>query len=102
MRRDLPRTPAVSTSQTRARRQHTLDEEVDVADYEDEVLVGVGTRPQLGAFLAHGGKGGIPVYMGVGYVQGAEDVARDPERPPEVEKRTSMKTRNGGKRAARR
>ena len=65
-------------------RRGTLDEElrnarVDVdgdnedEDFESGVLMGVGTRSKKSGYLAHGGAGGIPVFMGVGYVEGAED-----------------------------
>ena len=37
------------------------------------VLMGVGTRSKKLGFLAHGGGGGAPVFMGVGYVDGAEE-----------------------------
>ncbi|KAF7789746.1 hypothetical protein EIP86_000692 [Pleurotus ostreatoroseus] len=69
-----------------ARRRRTLDEELRRAgDHlwssdgpeEDELehgtLVGVGVKKNHGGFLARGGGGGSPVFMGVGYVQGAED-----------------------------
>lgn len=70
-----------------SRRRLTLDEEMrDVreayndedGDDEDEdeesgVLVGVGTRSKRLGFLAHGGGGGAPVFMGVGYVDGVEE-----------------------------
>jgi len=42
-------------------------------DLEDEaVFTGVGTRSKRHGFLAHGGAGGAPVFMGVGYIEGAE------------------------------
>ncbi|KAF9471664.1 hypothetical protein BDN70DRAFT_551191 [Pholiota conissans] len=42
-------------------------------DLDSGVLVGVGTRSKRRGFLAHGGAGGPPVFMGVGYVEGAEE-----------------------------
>lgn len=43
-------------------------------DLEDEaVLTGVGTRSKRHGFLAHGGAGGAPVFMGVGYVEGVQE-----------------------------
>lgn len=35
--------------------------------------MGFGTRSKKLGFLAHGGAGGAPVFMGVGYVEGAEE-----------------------------
>ena len=67
----------------RRTRRPTLDEELRHAgeeldaDLDSGVLVGVGTRDKRGGFLAHGGAGGIPVFMGVGYVQGAMDGAEE-------------------------
>lgn len=67
-----------------ARRRLTLDEELRDAeestrnreeeeDLESGVLVGVGTRSKHLGFLAHGGAGGGPVFMGIGYVEGVEE-----------------------------
>jgi hypothetical protein len=47
---------------------------VEVADDLDSgVLVGVGMRSKKRGFLARGGAGGAPVFMGVGYVDGVEE-----------------------------
>jgi hypothetical protein len=48
-------------------------EDFDDLDLESGTLVGVGTRPKNRGFLARGGAGGEPVFMGVGYVEGVED-----------------------------
>jgi hypothetical protein len=58
--------------------QQDADEVQDAPQQEEEdmdsgVLVGVGTRSKRRGFLAHGGAGGAPVFMGVGYVEGAEE-----------------------------
>ncbi|KAF8072131.1 hypothetical protein FPV67DRAFT_1651324 [Lyophyllum atratum] len=79
-----------SRSQRRegGKRRLTLDEELrdagighhedeDVDGLESGVFVGVGTRSKKRGFLAHGGAGGAPVFMGVGYVEGAEDDRED-------------------------
>lgn len=55
-------------------------------DFDSGVLVGVGTRSKNRGFLARGGAGGEPVFMGVGYVDGAEesegeDVVLEPSVP---------------------
>jgi hypothetical protein len=57
-----------------------LDEELrDIpfnqrGDLEDEaIFTGVGTRSKGHGFLAHGGAGGAPVFMGIGYVEGVEE-----------------------------
>ena len=66
-------------SVSQANRRRTLDEELrDIPfnhheNLEDEaVLTGAGTRSKRHGFLAHGGAGGAPVFMGVGYVEGVE------------------------------
>ncbi|KAF8802427.1 hypothetical protein BYT27DRAFT_7235351 [Phlegmacium glaucopus] len=70
---------AQSPSLSSRNRRRTLDEELrdlpfnHCENFEDEaVFTGVGTRSKLHGFLAHGGAGGAPVFMGVGYVEGAE------------------------------
>ena len=71
-----------SSSSARRKRRLTLDEELRDAhhlgsmydeheDDENVVLMGVGERSKKLGFLAHGGAGGIPVFMGAGYVEGA-------------------------------
>jgi hypothetical protein len=68
------------TSDRRARRvSRNLEEEIFEADShtiedlaESETLVGTGTRDQTRGFLARGGAGGEPVFMGEGYVQAYE------------------------------
>lgn len=42
-------------------------------EFESGVFSSVGTRSKRRGFLAHGGAGGAPVFMGVGYVDGAEE-----------------------------
>ncbi|KAF5381994.1 hypothetical protein D9615_004205 [Tricholomella constricta] len=70
------------------KRRPTLDEELrnvgfDYQDDDDElesgVLIGVGTRSKKRGFLAHGGAGGAPVFMGIGYVEGAEEDGEEDE-----------------------
>lgn len=46
---------------------------------DDELYIGTGTRSKKEGFLAHGGAGGVPVFMGVGYVEGAEGDERRPD-----------------------
>lgn len=63
----------------KGKRRVTLDEELQAAwdeDGESGVLVGVGMSKRRG-FLAHGGAGGVPVFMGEGYVR--EVVVSDEE-----------------------
>ncbi|KAF8958338.1 hypothetical protein BDZ97DRAFT_2061741 [Flammula alnicola] len=50
-----------------------LQEDSIEEDLESGVPVGVGMRSKRRGFLAHGGAGGTPVFMGVGYVEGAEE-----------------------------
>lgn len=66
------------------RRRRTLDAELrragdrlwdddEAADGLDSgTLTGVGIKDMQGEFLARGGGGGPPVYVGEGYVQGTE------------------------------
>jgi hypothetical protein len=76
---------AQSSSTNPARRCPTLDEELRQAhaqsilhesgeepDLDSGTFVGVGTRSKKKGFLAHGGAGGVPVFMGDGYVDGVE------------------------------
>ena len=69
------------------RRRRTLEAEIRRAgndlweqdndnNLDDGILTGVGSKNMQGGFLARGGGGGSPVYMGVGYVQGARDRSR--------------------------
>lgn len=71
-----------SSTSARTKRRLTLDEELrdsrlfgdgDENGEESGVLMGFGTRSKKLGFLAHGGAGGAPVFMGVGYVEGAEE-----------------------------
>ena len=61
----------VSKGETRRRQSSYSDEERASHELENGVLVGVGRRSKRLGFLAHGGAGGEPVMMGVGYVEGA-------------------------------
>ncbi|KAI6107917.1 hypothetical protein F5141DRAFT_1119359 [Pisolithus sp. B1] len=76
--------PTSPRKRTGDRRPPTLDEELRTAQpqaadaggaesFEDNVFVATGTKNNRKGFLAHGGGGGPPVFMGVGYVQGAEE-----------------------------
>ncbi|CAL1715940.1 unnamed protein product [Somion occarium] len=83
-----PQPVAGPSTSNHTQRRRTLDEELRragdrlwrEADEEEEqgneleggVLVGLGTQKRKG-FLARGGGAGVPVYMGAGYVHGAED-----------------------------
>jgi len=69
------------------KRRQTLDEELRAAEArssdmdqcndeldpekEDDVFTATGIKSKRRGFLAHGGGGGVPVFMGVGCVQGA-------------------------------
>ncbi|KAI0315559.1 hypothetical protein OF83DRAFT_1084879 [Amylostereum chailletii] len=84
---------------TKTERRRTLDEELRQAedslseedfrgfDVEDEVLVGVGSRSKNKGYLAHGGAGGKPVFMGVGYVEGVIDEEEEEEEAVRQSKR---------------
>jgi hypothetical protein len=78
----------------------TLDEELlraaasegDIDVDEDHILSTVGTLPNGRGFLAHGGGGGDPVFMGEGYVEGYEVT------PPETTEQPKRKGRRKTKR----
>ena len=53
-------------------RARSLLREADGDSLDSGLLVGVGTKRKEHGFLAHGGAGGLPVFMGDGYVDGAE------------------------------
>ncbi|KAF8207217.1 hypothetical protein K438DRAFT_428685 [Mycena galopus ATCC 62051] len=65
------------SSQQDWEREPEPEPEFDYSDLENGILVGVGTRPKNRGFLAHGGAGGAPVFMGAGYVEGVEDERDD-------------------------
>ncbi|KAJ6448879.1 hypothetical protein C8R45DRAFT_1045491 [Mycena sanguinolenta] len=83
------RSAAAELSRTRSRSsqrdwdREESDNELD-ADLENGMFVGVGTRPKNRGFLAHGGAGGEPIFMGVGYVEGVEDEP-DGDQDPDYE-----------------
>ncbi|GBE88507.1 hypothetical protein SCP_1303230 [Sparassis crispa] len=103
--------PAVGSSMRR-RRRRTLDQELQRAgdalwtegDADGEVkaeaemesgeLVGVGMRSTKRGFLKGGGAGGMPVFMGVGYVEGAEESTEEREEDEEyVPQRRKVRAR---------
>ncbi|KAI0071973.1 hypothetical protein K474DRAFT_1668391 [Panus rudis PR-1116 ss-1] len=51
---------------------HLWDQDDEGGDMENGMFVALGTQKRKG-FLKGGGAAGVPVYMGVGYVEGAED-----------------------------
>ncbi|KAH8094448.1 hypothetical protein BXZ70DRAFT_1079000 [Cristinia sonorae] len=102
--RDQPAPPPQSQSQqatasstsNQVKRRRTLDEELrragdqlwvegdadeeDAQDLDSGVLVGVGSKSLRKGFLSGGGAAGIPVFMGPGYVEGAEEEDRPPRQ----------------------
>lgn len=71
-----------------AERDELENDDLRLSDLEAPVLVGVGSRSKKRGFMAHGGGGGVPVFMGVGYVDGAvedEDEAQSSEKGQEDE-----------------
>jgi hypothetical protein len=106
MSRNVSRASMVSTSKARARGRQTLDRELrealtDPSDLEDEVYVGVGTKSKKRGFLARGGAGGAPVFMGVGYIEGVEDEPIVEEWQPQLKGRRRRGCKKGAFRPAR-
>jgi len=90
-------------SRSQVSRQRTLDEELrDIPcnhseQLEDEaVLTGVGIRSKQLGFLAHGGAGGAPVFMGVGYVEAAEDDVYIPHEEANIDDEYLLSHSTGG------
>ncbi len=48
-------------------------EEIVAKGADDGVLSGMGTKSRKKGFLAGGGAGGIPIFMGAGYVKGVDE-----------------------------
>jgi hypothetical protein len=69
---------------------------------ESGVLVGVGTRDKRAGFLAHGGAGGLPVFMGIGYVDGAQEIGTPEESECQPRKKKGYKLAPSAKRKIRR
>ncbi|KAJ8487615.1 hypothetical protein ONZ45_g14270 [Pleurotus djamor] len=71
---DLSRSLEAELRAAQERRSSVTEEDLDgdgELDFESGIYVGVGTRSKTTGYLAHGGAGGIPVFMGEGYVDGA-------------------------------
>lgn len=94
-----------SAASNHVKRRRTLDEElrragdqlwaegddaddVDV-DLDNGLLVGVGSKSTRKGFLSGGGAAGLPVFMGPGYVDGAED-----DEPAALRERSRSASRN--------
>ena len=65
------------------KRNEEMDEE-----NERNTLVGLGTKSKRRGFLAHGGGGGVAVFMGPGYVEGAVESAEEDEGEPWMPRET--------------
>lgn len=67
------------------------NDELDPEEKEDDVFIAAGTKSKRRGFLAHGGGGGAPVFMGVGYVEGAELDSVDEDEVTREQPRRSFK-----------
>lgn len=80
----LRKPTSFTDAKARKARRKTLDEEIRTAEddgsLDSGVIVGVGSRSKKKGFLAGGGAAGVPVFMGVGYIEGAEDSGEDERR----------------------
>jgi hypothetical protein len=97
----------MNKAETLRRQSSYSDEERALQELDSGTLVGVGRRSKRLGFLAHGGAGGQPVMMGVGYVEGAEveeQVASEQRTKEARVGRGKTKTRSnaGGKRRPKR
>ena len=61
----------IRTAEARSSEIDECNDELDPEEKEEDVFVATGTKSKRRGFLAHGGGGGAPVFMGVGYVEGA-------------------------------
>jgi hypothetical protein len=61
------------TAEARSSDIDECNDELDPEEKEEDVFTATGTKSKRRGFLAHGGGGGVPVFMGVGYVEGALD-----------------------------
>jgi len=74
------------------------EEERAVNELESGTLIGVGQKSKELGFLAHGGAGGDPVFMGVGYIEGAVDENQPKEGVAEKKKSKPARGRRKSKR----
>lgn len=93
-RRHASSTQPSDASKPQSTRRLTLGEELWIAaqsdglnpenedEVEDDLYVGTGTRSKNRGFLAHGGAGGNAVFMGTGYVEGAEEEREEQPNNP--------------------
>lgn len=68
------------------------NDELDLEEMEDDVFIATGTKSKRKGFLAHGGGGGAPVVMGMGYVDGVPLDSEDDDGVAGAQLRRSSKS----------
>ncbi|KAJ3928278.1 MAG: hypothetical protein NXY57DRAFT_535324 [Lentinula lateritia] len=96
--RQPPRRRSTLDEEMRAAHRASLNVETQAGYSEDElqngVLVATGARSKNLGFLAHGGAGGPPVWMGEGYVLGVGDIEEEQREDHRLSSKESGKEKS--------